>query len=176
MKKFKVLPFLMLLVAITGCATGGSPIETVDSVNIERFMGDWYVIASIPTSIEKQAYNALESYRLAEDGTVETTFTFNKGGFDGPLKTYKPRGFIEDKQSNAVWGMQFFWPFKAEYRIIYLTEDYSQTVIGRTKRDYVWIMARQPVMPEDDYHRILDFIKAQGYDLSKLRKVPHKQN
>lgn len=72
--------------------------------------------------------------------------------------------------------MQFFWPFKAEYRIIYLTEDYSQTVIGRTKRDYVWIMARKPVMPAEDYHRILDFLKAQGYDLSKLRKVPHKQN
>ncbi|MGD8963948.1 MAG: lipocalin family protein [Desulfobacterales bacterium] len=165
----------MLLVAITGCATG-PPIETVESVNIERFMGDWYVIASIPTFIEKQAYNALESYRLAEDGTIETTFSFNKGGYDGPLKTYKPRGFIEDKESNAVWGMQFFWPFKAEYRIIYLTEDYSQTVIGRTKRDYVWIMARKPLMPEDDYNRILDFLKAQGYDLSKLRKVPHKQN
>ena len=173
--KFKLNPLLMLLFAITGCATN-PPIETVDSVNIERFMGDWYVIASIPTFIEKQAYNALESYRLAEDGTIETTFSFNKGGYDGSLKTYKPRGFIEDKESNAVWGMQFFWPFKAEYRIIYLTEDYSQTIIGRTKRDYVWIMARKPVMPEDDYNHILDFLKAQGYDLSKLRKVPHKQN
>jgi len=172
-RMFKKISLLMLLVAISACATG-PPIDTVDSVNIERFMGDWYVIANIPHAIEKEAYNAIESYRLAEDGTIETTFTFNKGGFDGPLKTYKPRGFIQDKDSNAVWGMQFFWPIKAEYRIIYLTEDYTQTVIGRTKRDYVWIMARKPSIPDDDYNRILDFIKAQGYDLSKLQKVPQQ--
>lgn len=164
---------LILLFSVMGCTTG-PPIHTVDSVDIERFMGDWYVIANIPTSIEKEAYNAIESYRLAEDGTIETTFSFNKGAFDGPLKVYKPRGFIQDTQSNAVWGMQFFWPIKAEYRIIYLTEDYSQTVIGRTKRDYVWIMARKPEIAEDDYNRILDFIQAQGYDLSKVQKIPQQ--
>jgi apolipoprotein D and lipocalin family protein len=170
---FKIIPYLMLLFTLPGCTTG-PPIHTVDSVDIERFMGNWYVIASIPTSIEKEAYNAMESYRLAEDGTIDTTFRFNKGAFDGPLKVYRPRGFIQDKQSNAVWGMQFFWPFKAEYRIIYLTEDYNQTVIGRTKRDYVWIMARKPSMPDDDYNRILDFLKAQGYELNQLRKVPQQ--
>ena len=169
----KTIRFLMIVFTISACTTG-PPIHTVDAVDIEKFMGDWYVIASIPTFIEKEAYNAIESYRLAEDGTIETTFTFNKGAFEGPLKVYRPRGFIQDKQSNAVWGMQFFWPIKAEYRIIYLTEDYAQTVIGRTKRDYVWIMARQPAVPEEDYNRILDFIKAQGYDLSKLRKVPQQ--
>ena len=164
---------LMLAISITACTTG-PPIHTVESVNIDQFMGDWYVIASIPTFIEKEAYNAIESYRLAEDGTIETTFSFNKGSFEGPLKVYRPRGFIHDKQSNAVWGMQFFWPFKAEYRIIYLTEDYSQTVIGRTKRDYVWIMARKPAIPEDDYNRILKFLREEGYDLGKLRKVPQQ--
>ncbi len=173
MSYFKTIWALLIVLAILACTTG-PPIYTVDSVDIERFMGDWYVIASIPTSIEKQAYNAVESYRLAEDGTIETTFSFNKGSFEGPLKVYRPRGFIQDTQSNAVWGMQFFWPIKAEYRIIYLTEDYSQTVIGRTKRDYVWIMARKPTIPDDDYNRILDFIKSQGYDLAQLRKVPHQ--
>ncbi len=170
------ISMVLMIVSVIAACTSGPPIHTVESVDIERFMGDWYVIASIPTAIEKQAYNALESYRLAEDGTIETTCSFNKGALDGPLKVYRPRGFILDTQSNAVWGMQFFWPFKAEYRIIYLAEDYSQTVIGRTKRDYVWIMARKPVMPADDYNRILDFLKAQDYDLSMLRKVPHKSN
>jgi apolipoprotein D and lipocalin family protein len=173
MRFLKTLPLLTTAFMLLACTTG-PPIHTVDSVDIERFMGDWYVIASIPTFIETEAYNAVESYRLAEDGTIETTFSFNKGAFDGERKVYRPRGFIQDKQSNAVWGMQFFWPFKAEYRIIYLTEDYSQTVIGRTKRDFVWIMARKPAMPEDDYTRILDFLRAQGYDPAKLRKVPHQ--
>jgi apolipoprotein D and lipocalin family protein len=152
------------------------PIYTVPSVDLNRFMGDWYVIANIPTSIEKDAYNALESYRLAEDGTIETTFTFNKGGFDGPRKVYRPRGYIRDKDSNAVWGMQFFWPFKAEYRIIFLNEDYTTTVIGRTKRDYVWIMARQPSIPDEDYALILNFLEDQGYDINKVKKVPQSVN
>ena len=173
LRLIRFVSILMILYSIGGCASG-PPIHTVDSVDLARFMGDWYVIASIPTFIEKDAYNALESYRLADDGTIDTTFQFNKGSFDGPLKTYNPRGFIQDKQSNAVWGMQFWWPLKAEYRIIYLTEDYTQTVIGRTKRDYVWIMARKPSMPDDDYNRILDFLHAQGYDLGKLQKVPQQ--
>jgi apolipoprotein D and lipocalin family protein len=151
------------------------PIHTVRSVDLERFMGDWYVIGHIPTAIEKNAYNAIESYRLDEDQTVHTTFTFNKDGLNGPLKTYKARGFIKEKESNAVWGMQFVWPFRAEYRIIYLKADYSQTVIGRTKRDYVWIMARQPSIPDEDFRQILGFLKEQGYCLDKLRKVPQSQ-
>jgi apolipoprotein D and lipocalin family protein len=152
------------------------PIQTVEKVDLERFMGSWYVIASIPTFFEKDVYNGIESYRSKDDGTVETTFSFNKGGFDGPLKTYHPRGFIRDKASNAVWDMQFVWPFKAEYRIVYLNDIYTQTVIGRTKRDYVWIMARDPSIPSDDYNRILQFLKSQGYDISKIKKVPQKQN
>lgn len=152
------------------------PIHTVEYVDLNRFMGDWYVIANIPTFIEKDAYNAVESYRLDKDGTVATTFKFNKGSLDGPLKEYHPRGFVRDDPSNAVWGMQFIWPFKTEYRIIYLNEDYSSTVIGRTKRDYVWIMSRRPTMSDEEYSYILSFLKEQGYDLEKLQKVPHKAN
>jgi apolipoprotein D and lipocalin family protein len=149
------------------------PIHTVSNVDLDRFMGDWYVIASIPTFIEKDTFNAIESYKLADDGTVATTFRFNKGSLDGPLKEYNPRGFMRDKQSNAVWGMQFIWPFKAEYRIIYLTEDYSQTVIGRTKRDYVWIMARNNTITDTEYEQIVNFLRDQGYETDKLRRVPH---
>ena len=147
------------------------PIHTVEYVDLNRFMGDWYVIANIPTFIEKDAHNAIESYRLDDDGTVAVTFRFNKGSLDGLLKEYHPRGFIRDKNSNAVWGMQFIWPFKAEYRIIFLSEDYSKTVIGRTKRDYVWIMAREPAISPEEYAQITGFLQAQGYDISKLQKV-----
>ncbi len=172
MRTLKPIIAICLFAIAAGCQTM-KPIHTVDDVDLERFMGDWYVIASIPTFIEKDAFNAIESYRLDDDGTVATTFKFNKGSLDGPLKQYNPRGFIRDKQSNAVWDMQFVWPFKAEYRIIFLTEDYSQTVIGRTKRDYVWIMARDNTITEADYDRIVNFLRDQNYDLKNLRKVPH---
>jgi apolipoprotein D and lipocalin family protein len=170
----KVPATILALALITGCAASLPPLRTVERVDLKRFMGTWYVIASIPTFIETDAFNGVESYRLDADGTVDTTFTFRKGAFDGPLKTYNPRGFIVDTASNATWGMQFIWPIKAEYLITHLSDDYSQTVIGRNKRDYVWIMARTPQIPEGDYERIVAELAAQGYDVTKLRKVPQR--
>lgn len=173
MKIKSILAMVAMIFLMFGCQST-KPIYTVSEVDLERFMGDWYVVASIPTFIETEAYNALESYQLNADGTIATTFTFNKGGFDGKLKTYTPKGFVVANTGNAVWKMQFVWPFKAEYRVVYLTDDYQQTVIGRSKRDYVWIMARAPSITEDDYDRILTFLKDQGYTLDDLRKVPHQ--
>ncbi len=143
-------------------------------VDLERFMGDWYVIGNIPVFLEKDAYNAKESYQLAADGTIPTTFTFNKGGFDGPLKTMRPKGFVHDKQTNAAWRMQFLWPFKADYLITYLSEDYQTTIIGVPGRQYAWIMARTKTLPETTYRKLVEELKRQGHDVSKLRKVPQR--
>ncbi len=160
---------------LAGCQSPNRPpIALVEQVDLPRFMGDWYVIANIPTFVEKGAHNAVESYRLAPDGTVETTFTFRAGSFEGEQKRYTPRGFVVENTGNAVWGMQFIWPFKGDFRIVYLTPDYGQTVIGREKRDYVWIMARSPSIPEADYQRILAFLAGQGYDVGKIQKVPQR--
>lgn len=163
----------MALTAFWGC--GSVPtIPTVAALDLERFMGDWYVIASIPTSFEKNAFNAIETYRLDDDGSIETTFRFNRGGFDGPVKTYRSRAFVMDAETNAHWGMQFVWPFKAEYRVVYLSPDYRLTVIGRSKRDYVWIMARTPSIPDSEYSRVLNLIAAYGYDKERVKKVPQQ--
>ena len=164
---------LVIVTALTACASS-EPIRTVDRVDLDRFMGDWYVIANIPTFIEQGAHNAIESYTMNDDGTIATTFTFHQDDFDGDLKEYNPRGFIRDRQSNAVWGMQFIWPFKAEYRIIYLKEDYTQTIVGRSKRDYVWIMARNPNIDKKDYQFLLNLLADEGYDISKIKKVPQR--
>ncbi|MGB8325961.1 MAG: lipocalin family protein [Steroidobacteraceae bacterium] len=170
-----IRPLLLAALLLSGCQTLPRPaLALADRVDLARFMGDWYVIASIPTFIEKGAHNAVESYRLAADGTIETTFTFRKGGFDGKLQRHTPRGFVVDRASNAVWGMRFVWPVKADYRITYLAPDYSQCVIGREKRDYLWIMARAPQIPESDYESMLRFVATQGYDTSRIRKVPQR--
>ena len=150
------------------------PLPTVPRVDLERYMGEWYVIANIPTSYEKGAFNALESYRLNPDGTIATTFTYRKGSFDGPLKVMKPKGWVRDPESNAAWWMQFFWPLKAEYLIAYLSPDYSQTIVARTKRDYVWIMARTPSIPEADYSHLVGKVAELGYDPAKLQRMPQR--
>lgn len=170
----KSLLALSGLVLLCGCQAGAPTLETVDHVDLERFMGDWYVIANIPTFVEKGAHNAVENYRLDEDGTIATTFTFRKDAFDGPEKQYHPRGFVRNTETNAEWGMQFIWPIKGDYRIIYLAEDYSTTIIGRTKRDYVWLMARSPAMSEAEYQKAVQFIAAAGYDTSDLQRVPQQ--
>ena len=159
---------------VSACQAALPPLETVDHVDLERFMGDWYVIANIPTFVEKGAYNAVESYRLDDDGTIATTFTFRKDGFDGKEKAYHPRGFVRDTVTNAEWGMQFVWPFKGDYRIVYLSEDYSTTIIGRNKRDYVWLMSRDPELPESEYQAAVQFISDAGYDVSELQRVPQE--
>ncbi len=159
---------------LTGCSsTTLPPIQPVANVNLQRFMGDWYVIACIPTFIETKAYNAVESYRLDSDGTIDTTFTFNEGSLTGPVKRYNPRGFVVPNSGNGLWGMQFIWPFKGEYIIAYLDDDYRATIIARNARDYVWIMARSPRLSGDDYQALVARVGRMGYSTDSLRMVPH---
>ena len=166
---------LLSILLMTACSTRTHPpITVVPHVDLPRFMGDWYVIANIPTFIEKDAHNAVESYRMNPDGTIATTFTYHQDGFNGPVKRYEPTGFVLDKTSNAVWGMRFVWPIKADYRIVYLDPGYTQTIIGREARDYVWIMARSPTLPEADYLRLLVLLGREGYDVSQIKKVPQQ--
>ena len=143
-------------------------------VDLKRFMGPWYVIAHIPTFIEKDAYNAVESYELAADGSISTTFTFNRGSYDGPLKVYHPRGFIYNRATNAEWRMQFLWPFKSAYLISSLDDAYQTTVIGVPNRSYVWIMARSKTISAASFAQMKKHLAATGHDVSKLRRVPQR--
>ena len=170
MKKTLVSSLCVLL----GACSSMAPIPTVKEVKLNQFMGDWYVIACIPTFIEKGVHNGIESYALAADGSINTTFTFNQGSFDGELKRYQPTGFVVPNSGNAVWGMQFIWPIKAEYRIVYLDEGYQTTIIARNARDYVWLMSRQANMSDQAYQGYVAQIQTMGYDVSKLVRIPHQ--
>lgn len=179
------VPSLAVLSAVllSGCQTTSpltgsvrqEPLRALDRpIDLKRFMGDWYVIAHIPTFIEKEAYNGIESYRLAEDGTIPTTYVFNQGGFNGPLKTYKPLGFVHNRETNAEWRMRFVWPFKAAYLIVYLDENYETTIIGVPDRSYAWIMARTKTLPDARYDKLVATLAETGHDITKLRRVPQR--
>ena len=164
---------LALVLMLSACSSAPT-IPVAERVDLERFMGDWYVIANIPTAPEKGAHNAVESYRLDKDGSIATTFTFREGSFDGPEKVMRPRGFVRDRESNAVWGMQFVWPIKAEYLIAHVDEGYTETIIARSRLDYVWVMARTPTIPAEDFERLRRQVADLGYDVNKLQKVPQR--
>lgn len=174
----RMLRFAMLsslLVALSGCqGMSQPPLATVDQVDLNRFMGDWYVIASIPTRFEVGAHNAVENYRLDADGSIPTTFSFRDGAFDGKAKTYTSRAFVTDTRTNATWGVQFIWPFRADYRIIELSADYQTVIIARQKRDYAWVMARSPTIEATEYDRLLARLGEVGYDTALVQKVPQR--
>ncbi|MCR5868761.1 MAG: lipocalin family protein [Aquincola tertiaricarbonis] len=168
-----VLGACVLLAACQSTPTR-PPLAVAPSLDIDRYMGDWYVIAVIPTWPERNAYDAVERYERRPDGKIATTFTFRDGGHDEPLKTMRPVGTVLPGTGNAIWTMQFLWPFEADYRIMHIDPGYQEVVVGREKRDYVWIMSRQPSMPAADLERLTRLVAAQGYDVGKLRRVPQQ--
>ena len=171
----RLLPGLLAIVLLSSaCQASYPPLHRVQSVDIPRFMGDWYVIACIPSFIERHEYNAVESYHRDAEGRIRTVFTYNAGSFDGPVRRLTPVGFVTEGSGGSIWGMRFIWPIKADYRVMYVDPDYSQTVIGREKRDYAWIMARSPTMSDSDFQRLSALLSSQGYDIQLLRKVPQK--
>ncbi len=164
---------LAALVSMAGCSSMPPP-ATVDRVDLDRYMGDWYVHSGLLTPLETDIYNAVESYELDKQGRVQTTYRFRKGGFDGPVKTYHPTGFIHDEDTNAEWRMQFIWPFRLPYYVVYLDEGYQVTAVGTRNRKYIWFMSRTPdpeaSLLEDAYKTARNL----GYDLSDKVTVPHR--
>jgi apolipoprotein D and lipocalin family protein len=168
------------LAVLVACATNDvPPLEALDrKVDLERFMGDWYVIGFIPVTIplfsEEGAHNGVESYRLNDEGVIETTYTFRKGAFDGPEKRFTPKGWVHDEETNAEWRMQFLWPFNAAYLIVYLDEHYQKTIIGVPDRSNVWIMSREADLSDADYQEMLERVAGLGYDVEKVQRVPQR--
>lgn len=162
----------MLLLGLSACASH-PPQRRVENLDLQRFMGDWYVQAHVPTRSERNAYNGVESYALDDDGRVLTSYVFRKGAFDADLKIMEPTGFVTD-ESDAKWGMRFIWPFKAEFLVSYVDSDYSETIIARTKRDYVWVMTRAPEISDDRMAALTARVAELGYDVSELRRVPQR--
>ncbi len=178
---WRLVAVLGALFGLVGCATTDPPPLTglQRAIELERFMGDWYVIAFIPIDIpfvsEAGAHNAVESYRLADDGTIETTYTFRDGAFDGPAKRMTPRGRVNNPPINTEWKMRFFWFLPAgDYLVIYLDDDYQRTIVAVPDRRWVWLMARRPALPAADYEEMVAVARASGFDLGQLRRVPQR--
>lgn len=164
---------LLLLLLLAACAEP-APLAPVASVDLDRFMGRWYVIAAIPSFPERDAYNAVETYTRRADGRVQTEFRYRRGSFEAGEKSMHPVGTVIPGTHNAIWGMQFIWPIEAEYIIADLDPQYSHVIVARRKRDYVWVMARTPEIPAPLYENLKAKVAALGYDTAKLRVVPQR--
>lgn len=176
MKKvmFRLLSFFTgsITMAFIGGCSSHPPLPSPEYVDLERFMGRWYVLGYTPILVDEHAHNAIEHYRLDEKNKIQTTYQFRDGGFDGELKTYTPVGWVHEKSTNAEWRMQFIWPFRSDYIILHLAEDYSRTIVVHPSRKYAWIMQREPEISDEDYERMLQILEFEGVDRRLLLRLP----
>ena len=171
-----LLSSTLLTLGGTGCMHSEyDQFKLVPKVDLEKYMGRWYVLAHSPNRIENEAYNSVEHYALRDDGDVDITFTFREGGFDGEEEVITQHGYVIDRDSNAEWRVSPFWPLKLPFLVIGLeAEEYRYTVIAGPNRDWLWIMARDTQLPAEDWKEIETLVRDQAFDFDSLRRVPHR--
>ena len=144
------------------------PLEVVERVDLDRYLGKWYEIARYPAWFQKGCFGSTAEYSLLPDGRIRVINKCRKGSPDGPIDSAKGKAEIIDKVTRAKLKVWFFWPFKGDYWIIDLDPDYRWAVVGEPRRKYLWILSRTPVLDDTVYKGILARLPAKGYDPGKL--------
>jgi len=157
------------------CSTTGNNLKTVEKVEINKFMGDWYVLAGRFTFLEKDVHNGLERYTWNQDkDRIDVDFTYNRGSLTGPKKSIPQKAWIYNKDTMAHWKVSPLWPFKFDYLIVALEENYRWTAIGVPDQKFLWIMARDWKNPEATIEEAVKRLNEVGYDTNNLIRVPHQ--
>lgn len=159
--------------ANTACSNSQT-LQTVPFVDIKKYAGKWYEIASYPQRFQKGCHCTTAEYTLTDKDYVIVENRCNKESLDGKVSYIKGKAYIEANTGNAKLLVQFFWPFKGKYWIIDLADDYSYAVVSHPNREYLWILSRTPKMNADVYNQILARLKEKGFDLLKLQVTQQK--
>ena len=166
---------LIATLAAGGCTSMSKPMQTASHVDLQRYMGDWYVIANIPYFAEKDCFDSVESYALRPDGDIDNWFTCRKKSFDAPMKRKASAlASVKDTLTNATWSVRFFKIISVKYLILDVDPAYQWAAVGHPSRNYGWVLARTKTLPESTYQDILQRMGNQGYDVSKFQKVPQQ--
>lgn len=144
-------------------------LQTVPFVDIKKYAGTWYEIASFPQRFQKNCTCTTAEYSLTDQDYLIVENKCNKDSIGGKLSTIKGKAFIEKNSGNAKLKIQFFWPFKGKYWIIDLAEDYSYAVVGHPNRKYLWILSRSKTMDKNIYNKIIKECSFKGFDVSKIK-------
>lgn len=166
-----VFAYLALLVAITPSTLNAQELQTVSKVELDKYAGKWYEIASFPQSFQKGCYCTTAEYTLSKKGYVIVENRCNKDSVKGKQSYIKGKAFVKKNSGNAKLKVQFFWPFKGKYWIIDLADDYSYAVVGHPNKKYLWILSRTSKMDEHVYDEIISKLKSKGFDISKVQKT-----
>lgn len=175
------LPFITglccLLLGLSACGTsttkrlGLPPLTTVARVELSRYLGTWYEIASFPQRFQKGCTGTTANYALRDDGQIAVVNRCRKGSLTGKESVAKGRARVVDGKTNAKLEVTFFWPFWGDYWIIDLGANYEYAVVGHPGRDYLWILGRKPSMDAAVFQGILQRLRAKHYPLDRLQKT-----
>jgi apolipoprotein D and lipocalin family protein len=170
----KIVPMLLAacVFLLVSCQSSKQPLPTVSHVDLESFMGTWYVVGYTPLFVDGKAHNATEHYYLEPDGSIQATSQYRNGAFEGPLKTYRPTISVHNKKTHAEWRIQFIWPFKAAYLILHYDEAAGETIVGHPNRKYAWIMLREPEYEAATYERLMNQLVELGYNRELIKRLP----
>ena len=160
--------FLLLAILILySCGTSNyPPLDVVDSVDINRYIGKWYEIARMPFNQQEGCSCTTAEYEIIDETTIKV---INKCVKDGELDDAMGKAFVVEGSNNAKLRVQFFWPFRGDYWVIELDkENYQYAVVGTPSRKYLWILSRTPQIGKELLEQLKEKISAKGFDVTKL--------
>ena len=147
----------------------------VQKVDILSFAGKWYTLYSIPLIMNKHWQQTTETYVIHPDGYYAVFTTYHVEG-EEERRFIRSKLFVVRGTKNAMFKSQVVWPFKADYWVIELAEDYSYAVIGHPKHKQLSIMSRKPGLPDVILNELIGRCQAKGYDTGKLVSQQHTTN
>eukprot|EP00246_Nothoceros_aenigmaticus_P001959 TRINITY_DN12632_c0_g1_i1.p2 TRINITY_DN12632_c0_g1~~TRINITY_DN12632_c0_g1_i1.p2 ORF type:complete len:194 (+),score=19.90 TRINITY_DN12632_c0_g1_i1:308-889(+) len=158
-----------------------SELMVVSGVDLEKYQGRWYEIATIPSRFQpKDGTNTRATYTLKADGTVGV---LNETWSGGKRNSIQGTAWKADPKSDEAKLKVRFWvppllpliPVTGNYYVLALDPDYKWSLVGEPCRKYLWILCREPHLSDDTYERLLEMAVSQGYDVSKMHKTAHPE-
>jgi apolipoprotein D and lipocalin family protein len=169
---------MLLAVMAVLTAPQDGPVQTVASVDLNRYLGVWHEVARLPNRFEDHCVSDITAtYSRREDGRLNVINRCRKQ--DGTYDVANGVARIVDASTNAKLKVRFApaWlsilPFVwGDYWVIGLGDEYRYAVVGSPDRKYLWFLARAPVMDAADWDAASRVARANGYDLSRLIRTP----
>lgn len=173
----KLVLFFSMLICSVALSSSSLPLDTVDYVDLDRYLGKWYEIARFDQSFQKGCTAVEANYSLRKDGDIKVINTCRVGSPDGEYKEAEARAWVVDEETNAKLKVQFFLRgiklpiFAGNYWILELDEDYQYAMVGDKSRKYLWILSRTKDLDEKIYLELVAKAKDLHFDVSKLLKT-----
>ncbi|MFN3201462.1 MAG: lipocalin family protein [Bradymonadia bacterium] len=168
------LRLLLFMLCMCSTAWAKPKLEAVSKVDLERYMGTWYVIASFPEDEQKNCYGMQAIYTLDDEDEFDLVDKCWIGGFDGELKTLEGSVDREGDGKDGRFESTFYVFFDYDYWVIDLDPGYQWTVVSEPTRKHLWIMARTPKMDPKVYVGIIERLKANHFAVGKLELMPQR--